>query len=167
MPYSEFEQIEVSLMYSDKTLQRKQDVYDEGPYLVSSRQCSELYDKLQPLSLTIGLTKFTIQPQGYLYQIQDNEDQCFIGIQGIDNNINEYRLGQIFLRNFYVGLDYTSNEIQIGLIKEGSYASMEEQDPFDDDSAAPGKSGSGKKALVAIVILVMLGAIGGIVYLQV
>ena len=44
---------------------------------------------------------------------------------------------------------------------------MELQDPFDDDSAAPGKTGSGKKALIAIVILVMLGAIGGIIYLQV
>ena len=43
------------------------------------------------------------------------EDQkgCYIGIEAINNKYNEIRLGSLFLRNFYVGLDYRYNSIAI------------------------------------------------------
>ena len=38
-------------------------------------------------------------------------------IKSIDDSLNQYRLGSIFLRNFYVGLDFEHNKILIGLNK--------------------------------------------------
>lgn len=45
--------------------------------------------------------------------------ECFIGIESISDNSNQYRLGTIFLRNFYTALDYEKNVIQLGINKGG------------------------------------------------
>ena len=52
-----------------------------------------------------------IKPRGYLYNMIQAEDQqgCYIGIEAINDKLNEIRLGSIFLRNFYIGLDYRYN----------------------------------------------------------
>ena len=42
------------------------------------------------------------------------KEECFIGVQSIPDNFNQYRLGTIFLRNFYTGLDYENNLILLG-----------------------------------------------------
>lgn len=44
-----------------------------------------------------------------------NQDDCFIGVQSIPDKFNQYRLGTIFLRNFYTGLDFDKNLLLIGL----------------------------------------------------
>jgi len=38
-----------------------------------------------------------------------------LGIEKIDDSAHHIRLGTVFLRNFYVGLDYAENEILIGV----------------------------------------------------
>jgi hypothetical protein len=47
----------------------------------------------------------------------DQTKDCFIGISSIPDSLNQYRLGTIFLRNFYTALDFDKNLIMIGLNK--------------------------------------------------
>jgi len=42
------------------------------------------------------------------------QNDCFIGVQAIPDSANQYRLGRVFLRNFYTALDYDKNLIMIG-----------------------------------------------------
>jgi hypothetical protein len=41
-----------------------------------------------------------------------------VGVEGIPDNLNQIRLGSVFLRNFYTVLDFDNNYIMIGLNKE-------------------------------------------------
>jgi hypothetical protein len=68
-------------------------------------------------------TLITIKPKGYLYKMDKVKEECFIGVQSIPDNFNQYRLGTIFLRNFYTGLDYENNLVLIG-VNEGSTTAM-------------------------------------------
>lgn len=51
---------------------------------------------------------------GYIYQLPGQED-CFIGIKPTPDEQNQVRLGTIFLRNFYAGLDFDNNKFMLGL----------------------------------------------------
>ena len=53
-------------------------------------------------------TKITLKPHGYTY---DMGTDCFIGISPIPDKHHQYRLGTIFMKNFYVALDYETNFI--------------------------------------------------------
>jgi hypothetical protein len=55
-----------------------------------------------------------IKPRGYLYRQPLQTNDCFIGIESIPDSSNQYRLGRVFLRNFYTALDYEQNLIMIG-----------------------------------------------------
>lgn len=59
-------------------------------------------------------TQVIIKPEGYLYRYP-TQDDCFIGVESIPDSYNQYRLGTIFLRNFYTGFDYFHDQIVIGL----------------------------------------------------
>jgi len=62
-----------------------------------------------------------IHPAGYLYNLADYEEKdCFIGFEKIPDDLNHFRIGTVFLRNFYVGLDYEENMILIGVNKGSS-----------------------------------------------
>jgi hypothetical protein len=50
-------------------------------------------------------------------------NDCFIGIQSIPNSANQFRLGTIFLRNFYTALDYDQDLIMIGVNSASSQGS--------------------------------------------
>ena len=56
-------------------------------------------------------------PAGYIYSLAGQENDCFIGISQIPDQSNQYRLGTIFLRNFYTALDYDENLIIMGINK--------------------------------------------------
>lgn len=73
-----------------------------------------MYDKLGKLEFKLGGTMIVIKPKGYLYSLQGQSD-CFIGLQGIDDSFRQFRLGTIFLRNFYTGLDFDQNLIILGV----------------------------------------------------
>ena len=60
-------------------------------------------------------TKIIIKPKGYLYEKPNDSDDCYIGLQAIPDDANQYRLGTIFLRNFYTALDFDNNLIMIGV----------------------------------------------------
>lgn len=62
-------------------------------------------------------SQLTIKPKGYLYNLNGD---CAIGIQSIPDSLNEYRLGLVFLSNFYTGLDFETNHIYFGTKKEST-----------------------------------------------
>lgn len=49
--------------------------------------------------------------------MEDQTKDCFIGISSLPDSVGQYRLGTIFLRNFYTALDFDKNLIMIGLNK--------------------------------------------------
>jgi hypothetical protein len=90
---------------------------DGNTILVARKACHLLEDKLSDIEFMIQDTKIIIKPRGYLYHMDDQYKDCFIGISSIPDSLNQYRLGTIFLRNFYTVLDFKMNMILIGLNK--------------------------------------------------
>lgn len=99
--------------------------------LMSKKKCEKLYTIFDDLKFMIGDTLITIKPKGYLYKMDLVKEECFIGVQSIPDNFNQYRLGTIFLRNFYTGLDYENNLIILGVNKgtTSAYLTGEAPDP--------------------------------------
>lgn len=81
--------------------------------MIARKKCSTLYDKLQDIEFKLHHTTIVIKPQGYLYSMGGQNADCFIGIESIPDN--NFRLGTIFLRNFYTALDFEHNFIMIGV----------------------------------------------------
>ena len=105
----------------DTTIYSK--VVDEHEILISRKSCRELYDTFDELKFSLQGTYISIKPKGYLYHIGNQKD-CFIGIQSIPDKYNQYRLGTIFLRNFYTGLDFANNLLLIGINKGTTAAQL-------------------------------------------
>ena len=87
---------------------------------------------------------------------------CFIGIQKIPNSANQYRLGTIFLRNFYTALDYDNNLILMGINKGSSERAKAY---IDGKISNPYRSG-GMTIGVVIVILLIAFAVAIIFYFK-
>lgn len=81
---------------------------------MSRHKCNGLFKIYPDLEFVIHGTKIVIHPAGYLYSLPGQSD-CFIGLQKISDKADHFRLGTIFLRNFYTGLDFEHNMIAIGL----------------------------------------------------
>jgi len=79
---------------------------DGATIMVARTPCSDLYDKLANIEFDLQSTKIRITPRGYLYRLPNQNNDCFIGLQSIPDNSKQYRLGTVFLRNFYTALDY-------------------------------------------------------------
>jgi hypothetical protein len=80
--------------------------------------------------------------------------RCFIGIEKIPDSSNQYRLGTIFLRNFYTGLDFDNNIILIGVNRGSSnrakaYIFGELLNPYRSNGVT-----------VSIIIVILLIAFG-------
>ena len=123
IPNSEFEVLKKKMKEQDSSI-IEQNVED-SVILVSRRQCKDLYDILGDIEFLLHETMIVIKPRGYLYSLPNQKD-CFIGVQSIPDAYNQYRLGTIFLRNFYVGLDYDQNQMLVGLNKNPTTADGEE-----------------------------------------
>ena len=87
-----------------------------------------------------------------------NQD-CFVGIQSIPDETNQFRLGTVFLRNFYTALDYDKNLIMIGVNAESAGGSEVEilgrvANPYNRGPAR----GSGLSGwFVGIVLTIIFG----------
>ena len=82
--------------------------------IVARNSCEELYDTLGDIEFALQGTIMMIKPRGYLFRQPMMTKDCFFGIESIPDSANQYRLGRLFLRNFYTGLDYDNNLIMIG-----------------------------------------------------
>jgi hypothetical protein len=78
-------------------------------------------------------------------------DDCFIGVSSIPDKYNQYRLGTIFLRNFYTGLNFDKNMLLIGLNQGTTSAELhgKAENPFRPTST------SGAVIFVVIFLVVM------------
>ena len=81
--------------------------HGNGKIIRANVHCSNIIDKLQPLTLKIQDTVLTINPEGYVYPSMTGDSFCKIGIQMSYDD--EYRLGTVFFRSFYTILDYEDN----------------------------------------------------------
>jgi len=73
--------------------------------------------------------------------MEDQTKDCFIGISSLPDSVGQYRLGTIFLRNFYTSLDFDKNLIMIGLNKGAdamaSQISGKAGNPFKKEELLP------------------------------
>ena len=102
---------------------------------IENYNCKDILHKLKPIYFKLESTEIKIYPKGYTYQIDPNQGYCQVGLQGIPGESNEYRLGTIFLRNFYTSFDYDKDQIAIGINRGSSKERAEiighSYDPFD------------------------------------
>ena len=87
---------------------------------IRHHKCRDLWEKLEPIQFKLEETEIMINPRGYTYQMDPDQNFCQIGLQGIPGDNNEYRLGTIFLRNFYTSLDYDRDLIAVGVNKDAA-----------------------------------------------
>lgn len=102
-----------------------------------------------------------MKPRGYLYHQPLQNDDCFIGIESIPDNANQYRLGRVFLRNYYTVLDFEQNLIQIGpnaFSSQGAKAYIQGRvsNPYKHQDKP---KGSNLGWLIVIIILMVAGAV--------
>ena len=122
---------------------------DENDILVSNKKCSELYDLYSDLKFTIEGTEITIKPKGYLYSL-GTQNACFIGLTSIPDKYNQYRLGTIFLRNFYTGLDFENDMLLIGINKGSTGAE------FNGKLENPNKPSEGNGAVLLVITFIIV-----------
>jgi len=67
---------------------------------------------LKPITFEVEGTNLTIDPRGYTLDFGDGN--CFIGLSYVKGVEDEFRLGALFLKNFYAALDYENDFIIIG-----------------------------------------------------
>ena len=61
---------------------------DGNTILVARKACHLLEDKLSDIEFMIQDTKIIIKPRGYLYHMDDQYKDCFIGISSIPDSLN-------------------------------------------------------------------------------
>ena len=83
LPAKMFAQFEQILVTSDPTI--KKQTVDSTTILVSSKSCYYLRSVYGLLRFKLGDTEIKIRPEGYLYNLP-NQDDCFIGIQKLPEN---------------------------------------------------------------------------------
>lgn len=118
IPHSMYSKVMTQMRKHEKTIFSQ--VVDGNQILVARQTCENLYDKLESIEFDLQSTKILIKPRGYLYSMIGQSSDCFIGIQSIPDTENHFRLGTIFLRNFYTALDYDHNLIAIGVNAQSS-----------------------------------------------
>ena len=113
MPLSNFMEIARKIMgfYQNVHFQTT----GEGQILVMSEPCYRIEEKFGNLEFNINEARILIKPTGYLQPFFGDDRVCSLGISGIPDKLNEFRLGSLFLRNFFVGLDFENNQLSLGL----------------------------------------------------
>lgn len=81
----------------------------------ANKPCEDVRNLLRPIKFKLEKTLIEINPLGYTYMMDKDQGYCQIGIESLEGVKNEYRLGSIFLRNFYTGLDFDNDQIIMGV----------------------------------------------------
>lgn len=157
-----FEQLEEILVATDRTIRKE--TFGANTILVSGRSCSDLHNIFGVLRFKIQNTNIAIRPEGYLYSLP-NQDDCFIGIQKLPRGEHHIRLGTIFLRNFYVGLDFGQNMVLLGLNQGSDRALMDNRESNPNVAPKPNRHGTGALFFI-LLFLFMLFIISLVCYLR-
>ena len=105
-----------------------------------------------------------MKPRGYLYSIDTTAPGCTIGVQGISDSLNQYRLGTIFLRNFYVVLNFKDNMLLIGLNKNTNDAEIVGASRDPHRNSQKDRQRSGHTAFFVIFFITLAIIIAGLCY---
>jgi hypothetical protein len=103
---------------------------------------------LRDFKFLISRTRITLRPAGYTYSMP-NSDDCFIGISPIDDKENHYRFGTIFLRNFYMALDYENHNLGFAQ----NVDMWDDTTEFSGKSANPAENSYGTIIIVTVILL--------------
>ena len=153
VPESVFENLLNEMRTKEKTIGSYP--VDDKTILVAHQPCDKLYDTLGDISFNLQGTKVEIKPRGYLYPMSFDMTRCFIGIEKIPDSSNQYRLGTIFLRNFYTALDFDNNLVLMG-VNRGS--SSRAKAYINGELSNPYRTSNG--VTVSIIIVILLIAFG-------
>jgi hypothetical protein len=110
----------------------------------------------------VGDRAYIIKPQDYLIQTtnKNGQDICQIGVYGNRVNKFEYILGDVFMQNFYVILDYENSQFAINGVytKVSDIKAKGYRDPdlFDDEGIKKPESAGGS------IIWAVIGSIIGV-----
>jgi hypothetical protein len=91
--------------------------FDGSVTMEADKPCEAAHAKLKDISFKLQTTEVVLHPEGYTYSLSAQEKRCQIGIEKLRGVQSEYRLGTVFLRNFYTGLDFKNDMIYIGVNK--------------------------------------------------
>ncbi len=119
----------------------------------------------------VGERAYILQPKDYLIQSGNVNglDICQIAIYGNRINSSEYILGDVFMQNFYVIMDYDNSRFAINgvytPVKEIKEKGYRDPDLFDQDGNRKDASSSIIMAVVGSIIgvLVIVGIVGFII----
>lgn len=129
---------------------------------IPNKNCDEVVDKLKPIEFKLENTTIIIKPKGYTYQYYKNQGYCQIGMTSLPGESSEYRLGTIFLRNFYTAFDFDNDLIIIGLNRGTDHALKA---GIDGHRANPfKKSAKGNSAGIFILMLFLTLVAVAVVY---
>lgn len=142
--------------------------------------CDKIVGMMHPIVFGLQKTKITIQPEGYTFKKDSiSYNDCQIALESIPGVKNQYGLGTVFLRNFYVGLDYDHDQMLVGLNKNFQHATIEkvhehltpskpggDKNPKPDKAPEDSESDSENSIYFAIAIILVFGscAIGLCIY---
>jgi len=99
---------------------------------------------------------------GYLYEIAF-QNECFIGVSSIPDKYNQYRLGTVFLRNFYTALDYENNTIMLGINKGTTSAKLVGK---AENPQKPRSGGVGGMVAGIVIFFICMFGIGAFCYIR-
>ena len=133
-------------------------VGDNHETLIASRKsCSNLASKLSMIQLCLPGTVLELKPHAYLWAYS-GDDGCNLGFE--KTNSNDYYLGTLFLRNFYVGLDFEYNSVLIGRNKVSKDVSIHGSSPN------PFKQGPSPALIFVVIFLLVLVVVGVFCYVR-
>ena len=88
---------------------------DNSVLITANKPCDKIWQYMDDISFKLQKTKIYIKPQGYTWMYDASYGNCQIGLEALIGEKSEYRLGTIFLRNFYTALDYENDLIILGV----------------------------------------------------
>ena len=89
-----------------------------------TKTCEQLKDDLGSLKFKLQSVTYTIPPKGFLL---DNilGAKCVVGVSYISDSNNMVILGDTFMRNFYVSLEYENYRIGLAINKNAPWSNIE------------------------------------------
>ena len=150
VPAEEFNSLLSAMQQADPTITPYEEEKWEGNIMKSRKSCSDLAPLLKDLKITLNKAVVVMKPRAYLYAFMDERD-CLIAIESSPPELDEYRLGTLFLRHLYLGLDYKHNAIVLG------------QNPHAQDiyfeGKAPNPYRTAPSAVVVFAVFFLIGLI--------
>lgn len=111
LPEQEFQRVYETLKKQDDTMYTFTDSDALGDLIASKKSCPDLAKVLSEIKLCLPGSVLVLRPHAYLWSYS-GDDGCNVGFEKTKSD--DYYLGTLFLRNFYVGLDFEFNSVLIG-----------------------------------------------------